>query len=354
MNHNNAFLASVLNHGHRALAGYAAGELLESQPETGSRLGSDPLSAWQDWIAARLKELASAVAAEDPRVFTGQVRWAKSLLAVRGFSTEHFELALKCLRETLTRELPQSVRPLAAEYLDRALDSFHDDPADLSTHLGTNTPESRLASQYLLAVLEGDRRLASRLILDGLEQGHSIEDLFIRVLLPAQVEIGRMWHADEINVAEEHFVSETTKMVMAQLMSRAEYAPSNGRTMLTAAVAGNQIDIGLQAVAHFFELDGWRTIHLGADVPVSDIVQVVGQFEADLLGLSASQSTQLETTRATIDAVRSSSCGEDVKIIVGGFAFAGLEHLPLQFGANGYAPDPAAAVHMGDTLCSTQ
>jgi methanogenic corrinoid protein MtbC1 len=159
-----------------------------------------------------------------------------------------------------------------------------------------------------------------------------------------------MWHADEINVAEEHFASATTKAVMAQLMSRAEFRPSNGRTMLAAAVAGNQVDIGLQAVADFFEMDGWRTIQLGANVSAGDVVQAVDLFEADLLGLSASQSTQLQTVRETIDAVRSSARGESVKIIVGGFAFGGSEHLSLKLGADGYAPDPAAAVELGRRL----
>ena len=159
-----------------------------------------------------------------------------------------------------------------------------------------------------------------------------------------------MWHADEINVAEEHFVSATTKSVMAQLMSRAEFRPSNGKTMLAAGVAGNHIDIGLQAVADFFEMDGWRAIQLGADVPTRDIVQAVEYFEADLVGLSASQSTQLETLRQTINAVRAVERGEKVKIIVGGFAFAGSEHLAPQLGADGYAPDPAAAVELGRQL----
>ena len=103
-------------------------------------------------------------------------------------------------------------------------------------------------------------------------------------------------------------------------------------------------------MADFFELDGWRTINLGANVPTADIVQAVDSFEADLLGLSASQSTQLQTVRKTIDAVRSSPRGSNAKIIVGGFAFDGLEHLPGELGADGYARDPADAVVLGERL----
>ena len=94
----------------------------------------------------------------------------------------------------------------------------------------------------------------------------------------------------------------------------------------------------------------WRTIYLGADVPASDIVQAVSHFDADLLGLSASQSIQLRTVRKTIDAVRSAPGGAYVKVIAGGFAFAGLDHLPPKLGADGYAANPATAVEVGSQL----
>jgi methanogenic corrinoid protein MtbC1 len=238
---------------------------------------------------------------------------------------------------------------LAAKYLERALSSFDNEAGERSCRLATDTSEGRLAAEYILATLEGDRRRAGRLILDAVDD-YTVADLVLRVLLPAQVELGRMWHADEISVAEEHFASNTTKTVMARLMARAEIAPSNGKTMLAAAVAGNQVEIGLQAVADFFEMEGWRAIHLGANVPTDDIVRAVGCFEADLLGLSASQSTQFETVRKTINAVRVGTRGDKVRVIVGGSAFVGSEHLPQQLGADGYAPDPAAAGELGGKL----
>jgi hypothetical protein len=49
--------------------------------------------------------------------------------------------------------------------------------------------------------------------------------------MPAQAELGMMWHADEISVAEEHFVSPTTRKVIAQVMARAPRLPTKGKTM---------------------------------------------------------------------------------------------------------------------------
>ena len=63
MSQNNEFLARVLRNGARAFAAYASGELLEKHAEAAEGLGSEPFSAWQSCLAARIEELAAAVAA---------------------------------------------------------------------------------------------------------------------------------------------------------------------------------------------------------------------------------------------------------------------------------------------------
>jgi len=159
-----------------------------------------------------------------------------------------------------------------------------------------------------------------------------------------------MWLTNEISVAEANFASETTRMLTAQLLPHAKLRPSNGRTMLAASVAGNEHDIGLQTVVDFFEMDGWRTIPLSANVPAREVAQAVDCFAVDLLGLSVSQTIQLEAVTETIEAVRRSARGTKVKILLGGRALANLDGLPKELGADGYAADPIAAVVLGRQL----
>jgi methanogenic corrinoid protein MtbC1 len=159
-----------------------------------------------------------------------------------------------------------------------------------------------------------------------------------------------MWQNGEINVADEHFGSYTTKMVMTQLLSLAQFQPPNGKTVLTAAVAGNHVDIGLHVVADFFEMAGWQTIRLGADVPARDLAESVESFNVDLLALSASLTVHLDTIKSTILTVRGGHCGDAVKILVGGRAFAGSSELAVQLGADGHAADPDEAVRLGGQL----
>ena len=322
MNQHNEFLAGILRNSARAMAGYASRELLEKHPEAAEGFEPDAFAGWQNWLTARVVELAAAVAANRSQLFTSQVQWGKTLFQSRGLPPDFFRQGLFYLNEVLATDLPDQVQGVATEYVGQALDAFHESSGDPTAPLLPDTELGRVASNYLLAVLEGDRQRASQLVLDALDRGHAVPDLYMQVLLPAQKEMGRLWLANDINVAEEHSASQTTKMVMARLRPLAQVEPANGKTMLGASVAGNEHDIGLQAVADFFEMNGWRTASLGANVPTRDLVEAIDGFGVDLLGLSVSLTTQLDTVNTAIHAVRESQRDKDrdVKILLGGGA----------------------------------
>ena len=148
-----------------------------------------------------------------------------------------------------------------------------------------------------------------------------------------------MWLLGEINVAEEHFATTTTRLVMAQLHAREVCGPSNGKTLVAAAVAGNQHDLGIQVVADLFEMDGWRVIQLGSNVPADDLAQAVEFYDADLVALSVSLATQLTALEETIDIVRKNKRGVDVKILAGGCGMMGIAELARSKGADDFASE---------------
>ena len=80
-----------------------------------------------------------------------------------------------------------------------------------------------LSARYLDAQLAADRAEAVRVILeDGLAAGASVSDLLIRVILPAQREIGRLWQENRITIADEHVATAISQLVVAQLYGRVE------------------------------------------------------------------------------------------------------------------------------------
>jgi MerR family transcriptional regulator, light-induced transcriptional regulator len=340
----------MLRNGSVGLAGYAASDLLESQPDLKQTLATQAFATWQVVLRNCVEELAAALNAGRPQFFAGYVGWMQSVLTARGVPTTAFPSAVASLARVLAAELPSELGTNAADLLHAALRDLDRNMPETPSFLKSDTPHGRLAAGFLLALLEGDRAEASRLILDAAQQGFSVAELYLQVLLPVQQEVGRMWQADEINVAEGHFATSTTNTILAQLRLRSPERERNGKTLMAAAVAGNRHDIGLQVVAGFFEMGGWRVIQLGSDMPIPDLAQAVEFYQPDLLALSVALHTQLVTLTDTIQAVRRGPRGAAVKILVGGRGLAEAADLVQEFGADAYAADPNTAVALGNSL----
>lgn len=348
MSGNEEFAAGILTSASGALSGFAASCLLDAQPELAARFGDAAFPTWKRWFADRISDLSSSMIAGSELLFVKQVLWSRSFLASHGVQLGDLRPAIECLAAALQENLPEEASTAVKRYLQAAAASI-DQPDQEPGRLVPDSPDNRLAATYLVALLEGDRQRATRLLLEAAEQGRSLVDIYLQVLTPALEEVGRMWTLGEITVAEEHFVTTSARETMIQLRHTCPTAASNGRTVLAAGVAGNQHDIGLQMVADVFELAGWRAINLGANVPVHDVVQAIENFEAQVLMLSAALTNHLPAVRQTILAIRGSG-KPATKILVGGQAFDVSASVALELGADGYAATAVEALSLAEQI----
>ncbi len=355
MSETHEFAALLLRRSARSMAAYAATELLEQSPGAGSELGPDRWTIWRRWLEERVEELAVALQSCQPHVLEQPTKWAICWAASRGVDLQAIRQGLVVLCEVLATELPEAAAALARQSLNQVIAKidFHTlscESLSSSEALTTKTPVGQLTSRYLLALLEGDRQKATQLLLGAVRDGWSLLDLYSRVLTPALQEVGRLWVTNEITIAEEHFATATTKLVMPQLRSAFPSQESNGKTVLAASVSENHHDLGLQMITDIFELHGWRTIALGANVPIVDFVQAAEAFDADLLLISAALASQVPIVQETIAAIRNYAPTADTKVIVGGAAFLSAPELAEQCDADGYATDIAGAYRLGKIL----
>ena len=139
-----------------------------------------------------------------------------------------------------------------------------------------------LARRYLEALLAGDRRRASQLILTQVEAGLSIKEVYLDVFQPVLREIGRLWHTNQITVAVEHFATAATQSTMSKLYRYLFTGEPRGRTMIATCVSGELHEVGMRMVADCFEMDGWDSYYLGANIPAVDVVATLRQRQASV------------------------------------------------------------------------
>jgi methanogenic corrinoid protein MtbC1 len=345
MNALNNVAAEILE---TSAAGYAAAALAELNPAAGAAPPAPDGATWKTHLMQRVLELAAAVRAAQPVLFVRRMQWLRRAAAARGAGDQELKRALLSLRTALQRELPADLKPAIAPTLDLAVGAFDDALAPDSVALDAAKPADALALRYLALCLEGRPQEAIALVLRELDGSLSPAAIYTQVLIPAEKEIGQLWHVGDVSIAEEHLVSDTTRELMALIV--AKHAPPRplGRSLIAASVAGNAHDLGLRAAADLFRLAGWRCLYLGANVPAAEIARAADTFDVELVVLNATLATQLKPLGEAIETIR--HLAPRRKILVGGLAFDGLPDLPQQLGADAHAPTIDAAVAVGTSL----
>ncbi|MGB5202511.1 MAG: cobalamin-dependent protein [Sedimenticolaceae bacterium] len=293
----------------------------------------------------QLSCLAGAISADNRELFVDYVAWAKVLHTQRGMSPEEQLLDLNCMCEALRFELPAESAEVAVGFVRHAIERFPSLPDEVPSFLNAEHPQALLANRYLQALMQGDRQTASRLILDAVESGVAVHDIYLHVFQTALYEIGRLWQTKQISVAREHYCTTATQMIMSQLFPYVSLsARKNGGIVVTTCVAGDLHEIGGRMVADFMEMAGWESYHLGANTPTTSVVAELIERRADVLGISASIPSDVSAVADLIAAVRTTPQCADIKILVGGYLFNQDRVLWLKLGADGYALDALAAV----------
>jgi methanogenic corrinoid protein MtbC1 len=106
----------------------------------------------------------------------------------------------------------------------------------------------------------------------------------------------------------------------------------------------------MRMVCDFFELQGWHTYFLGANTPDRDVVRMVQERRANLLGVSVALTSNVHLVRRLTSRVRQTPGLERLPIMVGGLPFLINPGLVARVGGNASARDARDAVTRAEQL----
>jgi methanogenic corrinoid protein MtbC1 len=333
-----------------AVANWSVARHAELDPSLKKRYGATWREEWVGHVASQMRFLAQAIAVRRPKLFADSAQWTRAAFQARGVHDADLVASLRCMREVIKAELPEAVAGTTSEYIGEAIERVEAGPAGKSEPAIVTGPHRRTTLQYLEAVLGARREDAEKVILTAVDTGLAVGEVYEHVLQSAQIELGNMWHAGEITVAEEHSASAITQAIMSILRSRFPEREKNGKLVVAAAVGGELHEIGARMVADFFEMDGWDVIYLGANMPSTDIVSVTRDRRADLLAVSASTLLHVSAVAELIERVRRDEGCAKTRVLVGGLLFQSAPSLWSELGADGSAVSASEAVKLGNAL----
>ena len=228
-------------------------------------------------------------------------------------------------KAVLLHEVPADWRQQTKEQR-AAVNQFH--IAAITEHFRTAKKKDKARA----ADLPLDQRLANCIIegtRDGLiidlerkrAEGTSPLDIINGPLMAGMAEVGRLFNANELIVAEVLQSAEAMKAAvnhLEQFMEKADTA-KRGRVVL-ATVKGDVHDIGKNLVEIILKNNGYDVVNLGIKVPPEELIKAYQQHKPDAIGLSGLLVKSAQQMVITASDLK--DAGIEIPLLVGGAALS--------------------------------
>ena len=276
-------------------------------------------------IYYNIDNLEAAILHDSEHIIVDYVNWLMGLLfyrmkhlgldRIKTFMIDHYIL----LNEAVNSAMDEVYIEKAEKHINNAIEAIRHFELNNISYLDGIRLESQ-AKNYLEALLARDRQKASDIVITTLDNGATLEEVYVGLFRPVMHEVGNLWYKNIIAVDKEHYATAVTQGVMSQLYPRIFATPKNGRTMVSLCVGNELHEMGIRMLSDLFEIQGWDAIYLGASVPWESLISSLEEYNPDLITLSVTMPNYLSNCKETIDAIRKEKRFDHMKIAVGGKA----------------------------------
>jgi methanogenic corrinoid protein MtbC1 len=185
-----------------------------------------------------------------------------------------------------------------------------------------------------------------------LDQGVTVEAIYLDLLAPAARRLGDLWTEDLVCFTDVAVGLTRLQNVMTSIGEMQLAKPPNRtgrRRALLVSMRGEMHNFGLFMVANFFRRANWdvRSWPLITD---EELMAAIREDPRDVIGFSVSGPEQLDRTQAAIGLIRKASRNRVPKIMVGGPYFIDNPHAAAEIGADATSPDGFSAVEIATKL----
>ncbi|MGA7720567.1 MAG: cobalamin-dependent protein [Ignavibacteriaceae bacterium] len=297
-----------------------------------------------------LSYLAGSIFADEPVLFTEYISWAKTFFSTLPIDENDIILNLELIRDSLETILEPDLYEITLKYINAGIEIFKSHNVIPVSFINDSNPLSVLANKYLSFLIKGNKQAALNIILETIEAGTPLKDIYLNVFQETQKETGRLWQLSKITVAQEHFITAATQLIMAQLYTYLFTSEKKNKTIIVSCVQGELHEIGARMVADLFEMDGWNSYYFGANTPNSSITKAIEIYRPDILAISATMTYNLSAVSELIERIRKNPNINYVKIMAGGYPFNLAADLWQNMGADGSARNAPEAIQLASTL----
>lgn len=182
-----------------------------------------------------------------------------------------------------------------------------------------------------------------------LNEGYDPEEAIFNGLIKGMNEVGRLFEEEEYFISDLLICSDAMYNGIDVLKDKIEsYGENNLAKAVIGVVEGDTHDIGKNLVKLMLEVNGFKMIDLGKDVPCEKFVDEAIKNNAQFIMMSTLMTTTMENMKKVIDILNERNIRDQFIVMVGGGPVS--ESFAKDIGADAYSENANEAVKVAKSL----
>ncbi|OXU16201.1 cobalamin B12-binding domain-containing protein [Sedimentisphaera salicampi] len=180
-------------------------------------------------------------------------------------------------------------------------------------------------TEYVDHLVQGHTSYCQNTVSELLSKGWEVLDIFENLFYPSMVVVGERWEKNELSVAQEHIATCITETLITGLYPKIiqEKRAFSGLKAIITCIENEHHQLGTKMISYLLELWGIQAIHLGADVPRTDLMILTKTEKPDFIMFSITIYSNMPIFIETAKQLYSIS--PESEIIAGGQAFYNMQ-----------------------------
>ena len=297
-----------------------------------------------------LNYLIEAVRFESKELFNHYLEWAWNMLEARDIPLDDLVSNLGFIEQVISEKYSSSEIESVLHILETGIEHIKNLEPKAETYILPENPLHEEAGEYLSLLLEAKRDKAAELIDELVQKNIPVDQIYENIFQATQYEVGVLWQQNKINVANEHYCTAATQLIMSRLYPLIFSNKKNGLKLVACSVSRELHELGIRMVADFFEMDGWDTYYMGSNMPDAHLIQALRENEANLLAISVTLPMHIGKVKELIRNIREMDEFSHLKIMAGGYPFGIVPELSKSIGADATAKNARQAVLKANSM----
>ena len=153
--------------------------------------------------------------------------------------------------------------------------------ASIMNHSGASG-NSAYIEKLTIAMIELNEELFHNTLSESVHE-LGFQDTVIKIVYPFLEKLGILWQVDDINPAQEHFISSLIRQkIIAEIDKIYTPRPNSSKKAILFVPEGDLHELGLLFYSYLLQVGGYKVIYLGQSVPATDVLSVAKTYSCNV------------------------------------------------------------------------